>query len=246
MSLVYLITNIINNSRYIGYTSTSLPYRRYHHLHAAKAEKPKMVIARAIKKYGSDNFKFQIIRDGLSIDEAWKLEERLIAELKPEYNVSSGGKSPGHGVKWTEERRLRQSAMSKGKKHSAEARAKMKASQAKVDRSHLYKSVICLDDGVIYPSTKHAAQAYGLHKARIISVCGGSLLSANGRHFAYYRNDFSNEDRVARLKAIAYRKEHRLDGSNKVTRRSVICAADGKQYPSVRAAAAAYGLKAGQ
>jgi group I intron endonuclease len=227
----------------VGYTSQSFLQRKYYHIYAAKAEKPKMVIARAIKKYGADNFRFDVVNDNLSIDEAWQLEERLIAELLPEYNVSSGGKAPGQGVRWTEERRRHYSAVRTGKKYSAEIRARMKAAQNARDHSAYCKRVICLDDGVVYLSTRKAAEAYGLrNKSRVINVCRGWQYSDKGKHFAYYHDSFSEADRIKLLAEAVHKRLHKYDVGVEVRRRPVICLNDGRQYSSVTVAAEAYGI----
>lgn len=57
---------------------------------------PNMVIARAIKKYGVDNFVFEILFSGLSIEEAEEKEIELISSLNTlvpnGYNVEKGGR----------------------------------------------------------------------------------------------------------------------------------------------------------
>lgn len=100
MALVYLVTNTVNNKRYVGFTSQKLSDRKQQHLHSANVAKPKMVFSKAIKKYGMEKFRFEIVRDNLSEAKALKLEERMIRRLKPEYNVASGGRNPSYKSKW--------------------------------------------------------------------------------------------------------------------------------------------------
>lgn len=61
-----------------------------------------MVIARAIKKYGVDNFKFEVLLSDLTQEEADKKEIQLIKEkdcLVPNgYNVATGGKNGATGI----------------------------------------------------------------------------------------------------------------------------------------------------
>ena len=87
---VYQITNLINNKIYIGITNN---YKKRWQNH--KCNKT-MVIGKAIQKYGANNFKFEILFYGLSIEEAEKKEISLIKEkdcLVPKgYNVDKGGK----------------------------------------------------------------------------------------------------------------------------------------------------------
>ena len=54
-----------------------------------------MAIAKAIKKYGVNNFKFEVLFSGLSIEEASDKEVELIKEKNTRvpngYNVAEGG-----------------------------------------------------------------------------------------------------------------------------------------------------------
>lgn len=88
---VYQITNKINNKVYIGITNN---YKKRWENHKCNND-PSMVIAKAIKKYGKDNFNFEVLYSNLTIEEAEKLEIELIQEknsLVPNgYNVSQGG-----------------------------------------------------------------------------------------------------------------------------------------------------------
>lgn len=65
---------------------------------------------KAIKKYGWDNIKHEILFTGLSAEEAFGAEKKLIAKYKSNdrefgYNLSSGGESGNIGVKMSEERK---------------------------------------------------------------------------------------------------------------------------------------------
>lgn len=90
--LIYKHTNLINNKVYIGQTCQKAEdrwqygggYRHNAHFYAA------------IKKYGWDNFKHEILFDGLTKKQANELEIRLIAEYKSYdqnygYNIALGG-----------------------------------------------------------------------------------------------------------------------------------------------------------
>lgn len=73
---------------------------------------------KAIKKYGWNNINHCVIADGLTEEEACKLEISLISKYdstnnKKGYNLSTGGECPGTGVKFTEERRKRISEKTK-------------------------------------------------------------------------------------------------------------------------------------
>lgn len=88
---VYQITNKVNEKKYIGITNN--PKKRWEN-HKCNND-PTMVIAKAIKKYGKDNFEFKILLSGLSIEEASNKEIELIQSLNTRvpngYNVAEGG-----------------------------------------------------------------------------------------------------------------------------------------------------------
>lgn len=88
---VYQITNKVNNKKYIGITNN--PKKRWEN-HKCNND-PTMVIAKAIQKYGKDNFEFKILLSGLSIEEASNKEVELIKTLNTRvpngYNVAEGG-----------------------------------------------------------------------------------------------------------------------------------------------------------
>lgn len=88
---VYQITNLVNNKLYIGITNNIKKRWSNHKCN----NDPTMVIAKAIKKYGVDNFKFEVLFRNLSIEEAKAKEIELIKEKNSQvpngYNVSPGG-----------------------------------------------------------------------------------------------------------------------------------------------------------
>lgn len=99
--IVYKITNQINGKMYIGITNNAK--KRWYN-HCCNYISP---IGRAIQKYGKENFKFEELFTGLTIEEAEKKEIQLISELKTlvsenGYNIAIGGsygyKIPGQSV----------------------------------------------------------------------------------------------------------------------------------------------------
>lgn len=94
-SKIYKITNLINNKIYIGYTTKSLEERFY--FHCIRNDKNKMPIVRAIKKYGKENFKIELLEE--STDDKYIHNERekywinLLDAKNPKigYNIAFGG-----------------------------------------------------------------------------------------------------------------------------------------------------------
>lgn len=121
MAFIYKITNDINGKFYIGFTSQKNPKLRFNqHLSSARSKKlNNQPIIRAIKKYGEDNFSFDILLEGDEDFLLKKEEPRLIEELKPEYNATFGGEGV-LGYKHTEKTKEIIKNLHIGKKESEE------------------------------------------------------------------------------------------------------------------------------
>lgn len=108
------------NKRYIGITS-QIPERRWRK--DGVGYKNHAYFWNAIQKYGWNNFKHEILFEGLTKEEAEQKEIELIAfynsnNEKYGYNLSSGGESGSKGYKHTEEQRKRMSENRKGEKNA--------------------------------------------------------------------------------------------------------------------------------
>jgi group I intron endonuclease len=94
-AIVYLATNRINGKRYIGATSKTLDLRRRGHLYQAKSGLRGCTrFYAAIRKHGSEAFEWSELRNCATFEEALIEERKLIAEIRPEYNLRPGGQ--GH------------------------------------------------------------------------------------------------------------------------------------------------------
>lgn len=115
--IIYKITNIINNKVYIGQTVYSLNKRWGLHVKMSSLEETdpntKSVLHRAIRKYGKDSFKSEILAHANSVEELNELEIFYINQLNTMvpngYNLKEGGLSG----KWSEEARKRISEVRK-------------------------------------------------------------------------------------------------------------------------------------
>jgi group I intron endonuclease len=94
MAIVYKITNTLNNKSYVGMTIYSLEHRWKRHLSAAKGGS-KFRFHGAIRKYGPDPWKFQILLESDDLDIIRKFEEHIIVTenliSKLGYNAKPGG-----------------------------------------------------------------------------------------------------------------------------------------------------------
>lgn len=120
--LVYIHT-CPNSKVYIGITCNKPEYRWGRNGHGYRGQ----MFHNAIKKYGWDNIKHEIIQDNLTKQEAEELERYLIyicrsSEREFGYNIALGGNAYGKHTEATKEK-IRQFNL--GKKLSAEHKAKV-------------------------------------------------------------------------------------------------------------------------
>ena len=135
---------------YVGFTSQTIEKRFNQHKSKSKSDNLDK-LHKAIKKYGVDNFKIELISEHQTMNDALDNEKKLISELdltKNGYNLSSGGEwSPNEKIKlrgrtFTEEHRGNISKNHAdirgdknpmfGKKHSLESRQKISKNHADI------------------------------------------------------------------------------------------------------------------
>jgi group I intron endonuclease len=129
---IYQIINLINDKKYVGYTSKQNPIDRWKQ-HQINSTNPSMMhrpLYRAIRKYGADNFSFEPLycstdaEHTLSVMENHFIEELNTFILESGYNLTKGGESNFGWVPTDETRRL-WSMQRKGRKLSEEHKEKI-------------------------------------------------------------------------------------------------------------------------
>ncbi len=97
--IVYQVRNKINDKIYIGQTIQPLHKRKKDHKASIKKH-PKLLISKAYKKYGFDNFEWTVLYKASSKGDLDSVEMRLIDEnnsLSPNgYNMTTGGEGGAH------------------------------------------------------------------------------------------------------------------------------------------------------
>ena len=101
MGIIYQFTNLVNNKKYIGQSINNDNSRFYNHISSYKNENSKeynSLLHRALRKYGLDNFKYEILANDINDLELLNfLEEYYIKEkntIVPNgYNIEPGGKN---------------------------------------------------------------------------------------------------------------------------------------------------------
>lgn len=110
---VYKLTCLENGKMYFGITKMSMSSRMKKHRYFANSGK-QFLISRAIRKYGWRSFSVEVVKQGMSMEDACQLEIRLISENRTcyenGYNMEKGGQT---GVSLRPETRIRKSIAGK-------------------------------------------------------------------------------------------------------------------------------------
>lgn len=134
--IIYKSTNLVNDDFYIGLsTDVTLCSPVGRHKYRSLTANIEGHFYNAIRKYGWDNFKFEIIdSDATSVDHLKELEIWYIEHLKPKYNMTKGGDG-SLGRIMSQESKIKLSKTQTGNKyclgyrHTDEAKSKMSTSQ---------------------------------------------------------------------------------------------------------------------
>lgn len=189
---IYCHINKINGKRYIGQTRTSVYKRWGKDGHEYTRKSPDSPFARAILKYGWDNFEHQILFENLTHDEANQKEIELIAFYQSNnkeygYNITAGG----HTNTLTEEQ----------KKYKSELNYKMW--QSGVFKDIINTPVYCIELDLGFESALDAQRATGIDNSSIQKVCKKQLkysgFMPDGQPIHWIYLDQKNDDIIDEL-----------------------------------------------
>lgn len=102
-SVIYKITNIINNKCYIGSAVNCRKRRNEHFSNLKLGKHPNNILQRSFNKYGSNQFTFEVIEYVPDKNSLIEREQHYLDTLKPEYNICKIAGSR-LGVKYSEEK----------------------------------------------------------------------------------------------------------------------------------------------
>ena len=161
---VYLLT-FPNGMIYIGQTKHTIRYR----MQLGYKHNDKM--ANAVKLYGYDNICHKILADGLTKEEADRVEQEMIAAYNAQdptvgYNISKGGKATYLGLKHTEEYKRSMSEKLKGRQFTEEHKNNIR-------KSLTGNPKLCGANNPLYGKPKSAEtirKQYESHKHKMKSV----------------------------------------------------------------------------
>lgn len=186
MGFIYMITNTINGKRYIGQTHRRLKKRIYEHLNVGETKR--RYLQKAMAKYGKESFTWQILQDGILLQEELDYaESEMIKKYKtmhPKgYNLTAGG----NGGRPSEATKQLLSFINK-------------------ERA---RSVVCMNTGRVYESVRAAARRHNVSSGAIIRCCNNPAASEHGRRWRY-ANEEANAEIVKRhLEDVSRREEER-------------------------------------
>lgn len=151
---VYIITNMINGKQYVGVTSQTIQARFLEHKKSSRHPNSKRKLLRAIRKYGEENFKVDLLEDNIPYEQITEKEQFYIAKYDTYnngYNMTIGGDGIcgyQYGEYWrekmqpvwdsiyTEERSRKISIANKGKKKSEEHKRKLSERKKEYYKTH--------------------------------------------------------------------------------------------------------------
>lgn len=179
---VYLIRDKIKTIVYVGLTSQELADRYWQHCQK--------------RKWNKNDYSIELAQDYLTQLQAVELEKLLIKQyntIANGFNISPGS-TDGQANLHNDEMKKRWSEERKGIKVSPEHAAKNRIARLGKKNSEAHKQriveakskpVMCLNDGIVYPSARKAAQAYDASYSKISNVCTGKRNSTKGLRFKF-------------------------------------------------------------
>lgn len=207
--IVYCHTNIINGMKYIGQTCQELEKRfsngnGYRNYTLDKEDDLQTIFFKAILKFGWENFSTEVLKSGLTAEEANYWEKYYIQKYQTYYkdepcygyNMTRGGNSANyykHGGHQNHhhpeetKNKIRNSVKEYWDNHewSEESLNKLRIAKTGANNT-LSKKVLCIETGKIYDCLQQAANAVGLaSKGSIYIACKNPNRTAKGYHWKY-------------------------------------------------------------
>ena len=220
-----------NGKKYIGITSNDV-LRRWG---ANGIGYTKQLFGRAIRKYGWDNIKHEILYTDLTREEAKAIEIELIAKYQTNnpkfgYNQTVGGDNTRKGVEKSQKEKNRLSQRWRGNKNPNA------------------KPVICLETLIIYDTATEAKSKTGASKICDCCKRAGKHNKSGGYHWSYYDESKPLSDYWILLGKYLWEESQPRPISEEQIRKTiersskpVICLDTGIIYSSIREASKATG-----
>ena len=148
------------------------------------------LMANAIHKYGWDAFKHQIWAEGLTKEEAEKVEKLLIAfwdtrNPKHGLNIAEGGSAPKPSKETKEKISKALKEKYKDGNHYNCGKHWDEEQRDKIIKA-ISKRVLCIETGIIYLSAREVEKTIHINHTSIAGCCRGERKTAGGYHWQYY------------------------------------------------------------
>lgn len=207
--IVYKISNTINNKVYFGITQQSLNKRWQQH--KCNSSRKNYHLYNAIKKYGFENFKIEVVYNAKNKHDMFKKEIELIHTYKSNdrrygYNNSTGGEKSKFGSKLSDEQKNKISEYQKNrirKPFTQETKIKMSNSAKGRDMSALIKKSaekrkgipshnrvkVVLNNSIVYESISEASIKTGVSIGSIHNNLKGLSKTTKKGIWKLYKQD---------------------------------------------------------
>lgn len=189
--IVYKITNRINGMSYVGKTIFDLAHRRSRHINNALNNRDNIYFHNAIKKYGADNFDWDVVDECGDIDELNRLEIYYIGffdSFNNGYNMTKGGDG-SVGYELTESHKQKISEACKGiKRKPFSEKGKQNMSKARKGNKNAGKPIILTHpDGIEekFGCIIDADKKYNLNATALSKVARGKRNHTKGFRCRY-------------------------------------------------------------
>lgn len=167
-----------NGKKYIGVTHGNVNNRWYN---KGKGYSRCPHFYNAIQKHGWDNFEHKVLIHGLTEEQAYRWEIKLIKHYKSNnseygYNISDGGKggSRPKGSKLSEEHKLKISLSRMGEKNPSWGKL-----------THNAKKILCVETKEVFLSIRKASIKYNIPNQNISKCCHNKRNTAGGYHWKF-------------------------------------------------------------
>jgi group I intron endonuclease len=211
MRLIYKATNRLNGKVYVGQTKSTLPKRKSEHKSAAR--KSDYAFHRALRKYGFENFDWEVLTEVGDLEVNQREQEliKLHGAFGPNgYNTTEGGDAK-YEVSLTVRRKIARATKRRFRDPKERERVSVQRIEFLSDinnrdvlrkaskRLHqdrefrakhlagvnrkLSKPVQCVETGVVFPSLRTAAKTMGLSQGNISAVLAGTYKHTGGFRF---------------------------------------------------------------
>jgi group I intron endonuclease len=269
LAYIYILTNKINNKKYVGQTTQKINRRLKRH----ELSNENQFIHKAIKKYGWNNFKkFYFWCPEFLLDFFEKVLIKIlntIVDNKKGYNLTYGGNSKKH---LSENVKLKISKFNKGKKISEEQKVKISKARKGIVFTEEHKKniskfhadvsgskngharkVICLETREVFGSIREASDKYKIGQTNISSCCSGKVKTSGGYHWLYFTEGMQLPTKEELEEIIKKEKEDllfirsncqkgKMMGKENPIARKIICTETNEIFECINEAKRKYGF----